>query len=172
MTSRKTLILGVAMAVVVTVPTVAWALNDPPGADPQPPPASGNAVTDALYGWMGEMHDYMWTNGELPKDLPSDAADRMNQMHDSIRGSAPLDGSSGWMGSPGSRPPANPVRYHLSVPRWPREPAERRESSYARVRTIPMLKPGSRDTRRGPINLHDPWCRANLDAGGRRAAIA
>ena len=105
MVSRKTLILSVAIAVVVTVPAVAWAVGSPFGADPQPPMVGGETETDApygwmgqmhdymwgdtpadgSYGWMGQMHDYMWTNGELPEDFPADA-DWMNQMHDYMWG--------------------------------------------------------------------------------------
>ena len=87
MVSRKTLILSVAIAVVVTVPAVAWAVGGPLGADPQPTTTTGNADPGAPYGWMGQMHDYMWNNGDLPEDFPADAADWMNQMHDYVWGS-------------------------------------------------------------------------------------
>lgn len=86
MVSRKTLILSVAIAVVVTVPAVAWAVGSPFGADPQPPMVGGETETDAPYGWMGQMHDYMWNNGELPENLPADTANWMNQMHDYMWG--------------------------------------------------------------------------------------
>ena len=98
MLSRKTLILSVALAVAVTVPAVARAAAGPFDADPQPPTVGGEAETDAPYGWMGQMHDYMWNNGELPEDFPADAADWMNQMHDHMWGDTPPDGSYGWMG--------------------------------------------------------------------------
>ena len=98
MVSRKTLILSVAIAVVVTVPAVAWAVGSPFGADPQPPMVGGETETDAPYGWMGQMHDYMWNNGELPENLPADTANWMNQMHDYMWGDTPADGSYGWMG--------------------------------------------------------------------------
>ena len=90
MVSKKTLILSVAIAVVVTVPAVAWAVAGPFGADPQPPTTTGDAAPDAPYGWMGQMHDYMWGNGELPEGFPADAADWMNQMHDYMWGNGEL----------------------------------------------------------------------------------
>ena len=71
MISRKTLILSVAIAVVATVPAVAWAVGDPFGTDPRPPTTGGDAETDAPYGWMDQMHEYMWNNGELPEDFPA-----------------------------------------------------------------------------------------------------
>jgi hypothetical protein len=96
--SKKTVILAVAIAVVVTVPAVAWAVGGPLEADPQPPTTTGNADPGAPYGWMGQMHDYMWNNGDLPEDFPADATDWMNQMHDHMWGDTPADGSYGWMG--------------------------------------------------------------------------
>ena len=98
MISRKTLILSVAIAVVATVPAVAWAVGDPFGADPRPPTVGGDAENDASYGWMDQMHDYMWNDGELPEDFPTDQADWMNQMHADMWGDAPADGTFGWMG--------------------------------------------------------------------------
>ena len=97
MLSRKTLILSVALAVAVTVPAVARAAAGPFDADPQPPTVGGEAETDAPYGWMGQMHDYMWNNGELPEDFPADAADWMNQMHDTCGVTLPqTDRTGGW----------------------------------------------------------------------------
>jgi mono/diheme cytochrome c family protein len=83
---KKTLILSLAIAVVVTVPAAAWAVGGPFGADPQPTTITGNADPGAPYGWMGQMHDHMWGNGELPEDSPADAAHWMNQMHDYMWG--------------------------------------------------------------------------------------
>ena len=98
MVNRKTLILSIAIAVVVTVPAVAWAVGGPFGADPQLPTVAGDAETDAPYRWMGDMHDYMWQDGELPEDFPTDTAEWMNQMHDYMWGDTPADDSYGWMG--------------------------------------------------------------------------
>ena len=86
MNNRKTVILSVAIAVVATVPAVAWAVGGPFGADPRPPTVGGDAETDAPYGWMDQMHNDRWNNGELPEDFPADAADWMNQMHDYMWG--------------------------------------------------------------------------------------
>jgi mono/diheme cytochrome c family protein len=80
--SRKTVILAVAIAVVVTVPAVAWAVGGPFGADPQPPPTAGDAEPDAPYGWMGQVHDDMW--GDIPAD---GSFGRMGQMHGYMWGS-------------------------------------------------------------------------------------
>ena len=98
MVSKKTLFLTVAIAVVLAIPTVAWAINGPLAADPQIPDqqapvtpdqqAPSDGPVDRSYGGMGGMHDYMWGNpdGTLPEDLPDDFASWMGGMHDYMWG--------------------------------------------------------------------------------------
>ncbi|MDH3308516.1 MAG: hypothetical protein OEO77_13495 [Acidimicrobiia bacterium] len=97
MQNRKTVILSVAIAIVAMVPGLAWAVGGPFGADPRPPTIGGEAETDAPYGWMDQMHDDMWNNGELPDDFPDDAPDWMNEMHDDMWSGSPTGGSFEWM---------------------------------------------------------------------------
>jgi hypothetical protein len=105
MVKKKTLFLSVVIAVVLAIPTVAWALNGPLGADleaqnTQRPVAQADDAAGESYGWMNQMHNYMWSNGALPDDLPADTANWMNQMHNYMwsNGEVPVPGR----GEPGS----------------------------------------------------------------------
>jgi hypothetical protein len=81
MNNKKTTILVTALISVMAIPAVAFALNAPADSVPTTGTAAETAPNGDSFGWMGQMHEYMWNNNETLTD--QDAA-WMNQMHDSI----------------------------------------------------------------------------------------
>ena len=116
MNTKKKLFISTVILTVLAIPTMAWALNGPFTADLELPANPGDQAAGETYGWMSDMHDYMWgdtptdgsygsmsqmhdymwNNGELPEDFPADAT-WMNDMHDYMGSKTPTDGSYGSM---------------------------------------------------------------------------
>lgn len=97
MNNKRRLIIAAAILAVLAIPTMAWAFTGPLAADPPVPKVGDGSLDDDSFGWMSQMHDYMWNNSELPENLPADTADWMNQMSDYMWGDAAADGSYDWM---------------------------------------------------------------------------
>ena len=96
MNTKKKLFITTVILAVLAIPTMAWALNGPFAADLDLPVIPGDEAAGETHGWMSDMHDYMWNNGELPEDFPADAT-WMNDMHDYMGSNHPTDGSYGSM---------------------------------------------------------------------------
>jgi hypothetical protein len=102
MLSWRTLALSIALAIVLAIPAAALALSGPYRADPRPPVSSvepdDRTADGNFYGWMRQMHDYMWSNRDFSDNFATYGVDWMNQFHNNVWGDVDLDGSRSWMG--------------------------------------------------------------------------
>ena len=71
MIGKKGFITALAIVAALAIPTVGMAGNGPLSADSQPLVAPDETETDEPYGWMDEMHDSMWSGGQLPEGSPA-----------------------------------------------------------------------------------------------------
>ncbi len=96
--NKRTLVLGIALAAVVAVPAVAQAVSSSAGDQEASSGPAGESF-EGRYGWMNDMHDYMWgdSDGTLPDGLSPDEASWMMDMHDSMWGDGTSSDDVSWM---------------------------------------------------------------------------